>query len=534
MDSIGILRDFYNIENMSLSESVPLLLLVFFIFSIVSGLVNGLTRGIKKQALHTVCTVEATLLAYFAVRGITQAFVDSFDGETVADLLGKVGLNPEIAGYIDGIDWLLALPVGTIIVPLIFILFFSIVKVGSIIMYHIMKAVLSLPKKETGVANKCSAMLLGAAESFLCFAIFVLPFAGMFGIFDQSVEKLREKDESAYSEFLDFYDENLSPIADHFTFDTVMMLGGDAVLDSFATVENDGEKINLRDEVVSAVSIVTEVSTMKDVDWKALSKEHQGVLNSAVETLDESEYLSIVVSSTLRSMAHAVENGVVPFEVTAPFDVLVNSVVSLFATSNEDNVASDIGSILSVYYILCDERVLDVLGSGDNDAILDCLVEERDGTTVIGKVIAALKENEHTKPLVSTLTELSVTVMSSHLGLGEDSAQVYTNVKEGLKDVLAIKPSDYEDSEEGKAKYKEDLTHSLDTTLKENGIELEPEIVGGIADYIDENVEVKDEYTDEELNDVILSYYDVYLDYQKNGTLPDDLPDDFPSDVPTP
>ena len=63
---------------------------------------------------------------------------------------------------------------------------------------------------------------------------------------------------------------------------------------------------------------------------------------------------------------------------------------------------------------------------------------------------------------------------------------------------------------------------------KENGIELDPEIVGGIADYIDENVEVKDEYTDEEINDVILSYYDVYLEYQKNGTLPDGLPEGFP------
>ncbi len=476
----------------------------------------------KKQALHTVCTLEAAILAFLTVRGMTQAFVDSCNPETVGDLLATVGMNPDTASYLDGVVWLLALPVATIIVPLMFIAFFAIVKIGSAIMYFIMKKVLSLPKKEKGTVSRCSAMVIGAAEGLICFIVFALPFTGMLGIFDAGVDTLRQKEESASTDFIEFYDDNIKPIADNFVVKTVSALGGDAVLDSFATVERDGKPINLRREVVSAVSIVTEVSTMKDVNWRALSKDHQAVLNSVVDTLDESQYLSIIISSVLNSMAGAVENGVVPISAEPPFDSLINSVVALFATSSSDTVADDISSILSVYYILCDENVLEILGGGDSDAMMTLLTsKDENGSTIINRIIATLKENEHTKPLVATLTELSVTIMSSQLGMGENSAETYENVKEGIRDVLTIKPSDYEDSEEGRAQYKQDLTNSLDASLQENGIVLEPEIVGGIADYIDENIEQKDEYTDEEINDIILSYYDVYVEYQGSGELPD-------------
>ena len=131
------------------------------------------------------------------------------------------------------------------------------------------------------------------------------------------------------------------------------------------------------------------------------------------------------------------------------------------------------------------------------------------------------------------VTELSVALISSSIGLDEDATEVYNNVKEGMKDVLAIKPTDYPDTEEGKEQYKEDLSKELDTTLKENGIELEPEIIDGIADYIDENVEIKDEYTDEEINDVILSYYDAYVKYlEENGGEPPAGMPEFPEGLP--
>ena len=513
--------------DMTLGDALSAILLVIFAISLIGGLINGLSRGIQKQGLHILCTLCAAFFSYFVIGGLTQVFVDSFNTATIAELLSGIGMNAELAGYLNGVTWLLALPIGTIVVPVMFVVFFLFMKVGAAIMYRIMRGVLSLPKKEKGALNKVGAMLVGAVEGLICFTIILLPFSGALGIFDSGVKELRAKENIAYSDFFAFYDEAVTPVVDSIPLKTTEILGSEAILDSFATVEDreSGKKINLRREVVSAVSLVTEVSMMKDVNWKALSKDHQLALDSAVETIGSSKYLSVSIASILNSMAVAIDNGVIPFSLEAPFDTLVNSVVSLFASVDEYSVEDDISSILSVYYILCDDGVLEVLGSGDSDAIVELLTTEKNGTTVINKVIAELKKNENTKPLVATLTELSVTIMSSQLGVGENSAEVYNNVKDGLKEVLTIKPSDYADTEEGHAQYKEDLTNALDDKFQENGIELEPEIVGGIADYIDENIEVKDEYTDEEINDIILSYYDVYLEYQKNGTIPDGIPD---------
>lgn len=498
--------------------------IAFLVFVGLNAL-QGLRRGLKKQALHALCLFEAAILSFFVVRGITQAFVDGFDISTVSELLSNAGINPEIAESLTGINWLLALPVGTMFVPAVFVAFYLLTSVGAGIIYQIMRRVLSLPKKASG---RLFGLLIGAAEGVLCFSILILPFAGTLGLVDDGVEELREKDESAYEEFLDGYDKIVGPLANNFAFKAVRGLGGDAVLDSFATFESDEREINMREEIVAVVSMTAEISSLgENVDFKNLTPEQQETLSSAIDTLDESNYLSSIISGMLRGMAAAVESGIIPFQMEPPFDMLINDVVALFGSSTRDNLADDIHSILEIYYIFCDNGVLDAIG-GEGD-LADVFTKPVDdsGQTVIKKVIEALKRNDHTRPLVATLTELSIALISSSIGLDEDATEIYNNVKDGMKDVLAIKPTDYPDTEEGKAQYKEDLSNELDTTLKENGIELEPEIIDGIADYIDENVEIKDEYTDEEINDVILSYYDAYVKYleQNGGEAPEGMPE---------
>ena len=51
--------------------------------------------------------------------------------------------------------------------------------------------------------------------------------------------------------------------------------------------------------------------------------------------------------------------------------------------------------------------------------------------------------------------------------------------------------------------------------LTENGIEIEKEIVDGMAEYFTDNFSDASEITDEMASDVILSYYDAYLKYKE-------------------
>ena len=45
-----------------------------------------------------------------------------------------------------------------------------------------------------------------------------------------------------------------------------------------------------------------------------------------------------------------------------------------------------------------------------------------------------------------------------------------------------------------------------------------------MADYVAKNFADKEEVTDEDVDDLILSYYDAYLEYQETGKVPDDIP----------
>ena len=138
--------------------------------------------------------------------------------------------------------------------------------------------------------------------------------------------------------------------------------------------------------------------------------------------------------------------------------------------------------------------------------------KDENGETVVNKVIAILKSNERTKPIVVTLTKISVSSMANKLGTGEDTAAIYENVKSGVNETLKIKKTDYQSTEE----YTAAVSASLDQTLTDNGIELEADIVDSMAQYVTDNYSDVESVTDEELNDIILSYYDAYVDYIDN------------------
>ena len=502
------------------------LLLIF----IIASTLQGMRRGWKKQLLHTVSILEALLFSFIVVKGTTTAMLNAISAENIGELLSSMGtgINADVAEYISSIKWIVALPITTIIAPFALVFFFTLAIIFSGIMYNVTRRLLELTGKPGSWNERFIGMPIGAVEGLLVCSLFMLPMAGMFGLFDDGVNAVRSNSSKETSEFIEFYDANIEPVANNIAFKTARAFGGDAILGALATLEDGETKINLRNEIVPAVSIAVQASSL-DSNAKSIDDDDKETLNKVIDTLEDSDYLTLLLSQTLNGMASAVKNGIVPLEIDPPFDKLMNSVIALFATSNKNNVVGDIRSLTDVYYILCDDGVLLAIFYGDSDALVDIFItRDENGDTVVNKVVEKLRANPHTEPLVSTLTELSVVLISSHMNIGDDSAEVYEDVKAGLRDVLTIKPTDYPDTEEGHELYLQDMTASLDETFRNNGIELEPEVTRGIAEYIDTEMEIKDEYTDAELDSIILSYYDAYLDYVESGEIPDDLKDKIP------
>ena len=140
---------------------------------------------------------------------------------------------------------------------------------------------------------------------------------------------------------------------------------------------------------------------------------------------------------------------------------------------------------------------------------------DENGDTVIRSVSAMLNENEHTRSLTGVLTKVSVSIMAKAYGdgLGIDTEQTYENVKSGLSKISGI------DKGLTDEEYTAEVASTINTTLKDSEIDLEPGVVDEMAKYVTENYKEKldGELTDEELDDIIISYYDAYLQTKNNA-----------------
>jgi len=215
------------------------------------------------------------------------------------------------------------------------------------------------------------------------------------------------------------------------------------------------------------------------------------------------------------------ENGSFPVTAPDPFNILICESLEIFRTTTPENLSGDLKTLSDIYFVLSDSGVLTAFNDG-SDAITEAMnATDSEGKTTANKIIEIAKSNERMTPLLTALTKLSITAMQNGTGIDEKSFETFESIKSGINtSVLTIDKNGYENEED----YVADVSSALDETLKTNGIELEKEIVDGIADYVADNYSETKEITDEEACDIILNYYDAYLKYKETGEVPEELP----------
>ena len=144
------------------------------------------------------------------------------------------------------------------------------------------------------------------------------------------------------------------------------------------------------------------------------------------------------------------------------------------------------------------------------------IVKDDNGETTINKIVGKLNQNEHMRPIVKSITDMSLMMLSSQLGTDANVVETYDSVKNGMQEVIAVDRAQYDTDEE----YETARNEKLNETLTENNITLTDEEIDGIGDYIDEHYGEDNELTDEEFNDIIFSYYDVYMSLQSGSENP--------------
>ena len=502
--------------------TADLVLTALFLIIVAWSVVRGLMRGFGRQAVHIGLTVVAAVISYVLTLSLAEVICAFFTPESIKMMVESAGVSAGaldigvIANYLSSVETLMMLPARVIIAPIAFATTFVILNAIVGIISGILCAAFGIDKPNGSPAKLILGASIGLVEGLLVATIVLLPVAGIFNVADRSVDAVRDKDGDRYNGIVEIYDEYCGGISDHFAVKLSSACGG-FMLDKLATVNVNDHDVNLRDESVEIADVVMEFYTLGDINYSALTEDNKVALRSAVTALENSEYLTLLVSGIFSDMGRAFADGVVPVSAPAPYDVIINPTIKIFATSNKDNFRSDVDTLLEIYFILSDSGVLSSFGqAGQESAMRDAFIgKDANGETTINKVVNMLNQNEHMRPIVKSITDMSLMMLSNQFGGDVTVAETYESVKSGLKDVVAIDRDAYSEEE-----YKAIRNETLNNTLVANNITLSADEIDGIGNYIDENYGDTNELSDEQFNDIIFSYYDVYLSLQSGGENP--------------
>lgn len=540
---------------MQITEIVMISLYVLIGVLALIGLIKGLTRGICRQTVRSMTVICAAILAFIIARSLIPAIRNYVDGKTVGETVGAVGLSgvyesalPEemrnIVGCFDSefLGTVVSLPIMTVVVPVLFVLLFVVLSAVLLLVHVILCGVLGFAKRKNNIATRLLGGVLGLVQGVAIAAILIFPAAGLLTVSAEAAEQIRAEstvgagesttaavplegevtdggtgDGETQRTFLEIYDEILKPIYDSPVITLVNKCGGDAMMSAFCTDGEGEEKTDMREDIVAIIGVVNDASKMNGMDMQKLTEDDKAKIDALIARIERSDYLSSVVAGFIRGIAVAVDSGYLEVQGEEPYKGIMESGIAVFRDTNGSTLHADLKTIRDVYFLMSDEDVILAFAGAEGAMSMEDALAQTDenGDTVIRRVSAMLNENEHTRSLTGVLTKVSVSVMAKAYGdgLGIDTEQTYENVKSGLSKISGI------DKGLTDEEYTAEVASTINTTLKDSEIDLEPGVVDEMAKYVTENYKEKldGELTDEELDDIIISYYDAYLKTKNNA-----------------
>ncbi len=505
-------------------------ILIVFLLIVIFKMIGGMRQGFWRQLVRTGRFIAAAIISFIIASSISGAIIGMFDENTFKDLLNTVeGYGIPITDSIRTIvtcfspetfEYLLLLPAAVILVPLIFTLLFivlnNILKIASAIIIK----VLGFEKASTSPSRLGGAVLAGI-EAVLLFIILLLPVTGVLSIIDDAYDVVFESQENQEDDaIVEQYETIFMPFTSNPAIKFMGKLGSNALSATFATVNIDGEKANVRQDIMEIIHIVlVDGPALKGADFNNLTDENKAAIDSIIDSVGDSPFLSGILVGFINGMGHAMNNGVFPIDF-GEFDDVMDGVVEYLCGFSAATFGEDIHTIVNVYYAISDSGVLTDMKESDSN-IMDLLEQKREaGDDVVSNIIEILKGNSRTNSLLTAMTKALISnIIPEDATITVDGVEVevsYDTVKNSVNEILTVKKEDKTEEE-----FKEELGNTLDEALKDNKIELEEEVIDGIVDHINENYDeiysivgdVDGELSDEQFNDILLEYYNAYFNH---------------------
>ena len=480
------------------ASSLAIVAVVVFAGFILWGAFQGFRRSIFRQVIHLAVTVAIAIAAFISTSSACDAILDGFkDMDTVefiamleAELVGSgVELPPVVLSILPSVDmevigFAVSLVFNTLAAPFVFVVLFATIGVvgkvvTSILCFFVPKGK-ALLFRLLGVAG-------GIIEGAVIAGVVLLPFIGLVNISGQAVDVVRENDPE--NEIVEFYDDIVAPLEDHAIFKTVGNVGGYDMLDKLANVKMNGEKVDLRKELVAVIKVGMGVSEVTKLDIKELSPEEKALISYVVGSVDDSDLLKNLTCGVLNGLSDALGSGVLDLGLDEGTATLLKEVSSVLDKNhtNSETLEQNLNTFAEVFFILAENGAFNREEGEELDIVSVLTVADENGETVLNKVINKLDENPNTRYLIPILSKYAISTM-----IPEGSEQVYDEVKTTFEDIVKIETEGKTD-EEIKEEVSPQVDKVLDTFLgEEESSSIPEETVEEIKNAIVEELKKED------------------------------------------
>ncbi len=481
------------------------------------GAIFGFIRGLNRQTVRFGTVILSAVASFLVCLGIYPALLAYFEGMDhagFAGFLGTFGVAVEgawanLLSCFDAsmIAYVMSLPLGLVVLPVVFVLVFIIISALALILHVVLCGALAFTKKRNNLLTRLSGLAVGFIQGFVVTAILLMPVSGMMNTLDNSIDKVNEKHPEAtnavalrgiYDAFFEGTDKNL-------VMNTSDIISG-FVYSSYCAAEVDGDDIDLRDTVTSLMDMVVVLGDLARSDFYALNKAEQASFAELTSDIYQDKYLSVVTSGFLRFFATAVKEGYIIITYEDPVGGFFEEYVRVFASSTKENLGGDIVTTQNIYFHMCDANILKTFQESPKEVYFKFGEVGDDGTTIFGRMSKEFEKNSRMEGLSNRLTKLSMSLLLAGRDQDIEKAdEALNDVAETLESIIIADKNEFETEQE----YKESVNNSLGTTLEEHGISLPEEKLDELTDHVIEDFAGKENITESDIADFMIKYYDI-------------------------
>ena len=293
------------------------------VFAMLIAFLVGMYRGLKRSATHVIFVLVSVVVAFFVTRPITNAILGvniNFEGTlmTISDYIVKMISDNfvDLSNFDSASAFVKQLP-GAIASPIVFIVVMLLMLLLFEIFYLITARISFGTKKKDFSANKPHRLpggFIAMAETFMFLLVLFAPITSLAHTYEElAVASATVSTQAENENTMPTISEQLSGMLpkevteavvafNDSAFGVICSAGGfdDALFDGLSNVKIDGEKINVRKEIVTLASTYDEVAVfVNDVNANNFEELNFKPLKESLVKVLKNNLFKTVVTDTL-------------------------------------------------------------------------------------------------------------------------------------------------------------------------------------------------------------------------------------------